>query len=126
MRKLIAIGVGGAGVAVALVGAGTAGAAPDVSGQTYAKAKQALSQAGLTPVIATRVGDRVNEDDCIVDRIQDANFVSGTGTPASSKVKVYLNCYGSAASDNKPGYSNQDPMGKTVKSKSEAGASSGS
>jgi beta-lactam-binding protein with PASTA domain len=128
VRKLITIGVGAmgaAGVAIALVGAGTAAAAPDVSGQTYAKAKQALSGAGLTPIIATRVGDRVSEDDCIVDRVQDANFVSGTGTAAASTVKVYLNCYGSVAANNKPGYSNQDPMGKTVKSKEEEAASGG-
>jgi beta-lactam-binding protein with PASTA domain len=117
--------MGAAGVAIALVGAGTAAAAPDVSGQTYAKAKQALSEAGLTPIIATRVGDRVSEDDCIVDRVQDANFVSGTGTAASSTVRVYLNCYGSVAANNKPGYSNQDPMGKTVKSKEEETASGG-
>lgn len=129
MRKLIAIGVGAlgvAGVAVAMVGAGTATAAPDVSGQTYAKAKEALDSAGLTPIIATRVGDRVSEDDCIVDRIQDANFVGGTGTPATSTVKVYLNCYGTVAANNKPGYSNQDPMGKTVTSNQEAEAAASS
>jgi beta-lactam-binding protein with PASTA domain len=115
VRKLIAIGVGAAGVAIALVGQGTAAAAPDVSGQTYAKAKETLSGAGLTPVVATRVGDRVAEDDCVVDRVQDANFVNGTGSPASKTVKVYLNCYGTTAANNKPGYSNQDPMSKTVK-----------
>jgi beta-lactam-binding protein with PASTA domain len=118
--------MGVAGVAIALVGPGTAMAAPDVSGQTYAKAKEALSGAGLTPIVATRVGDRVAEDDCIVDRVQDANFVNGTGTAASSTVKVYLNCYGTVAANNKPGYSNQNPMGKTVTANAEeAAASSG-
>jgi hypothetical protein len=130
VRKLIAIGVGAtgaAGVALALVGPGTAAAAPDVAGQTYAKAKEALSGAGLTPVIASRLGDRVSEDDCIVDRIQDANFVNGTtGTAAESRVNVYLNCYGTVAANNKPGYSNQDPMGKTVKSNEEAAAAAAS
>ena len=127
MRKLIAIGVGAigvAGVAIALV-PGTAAAAPDVAGQTYAKAKEALSSAGLTPIIASRVGDRVSEDDCIVDRVQDANFVSGTGTPATSQVKVYLNCDGSVAASNKPGYSKQNPMGKTVKANEEEAAAAG-
>lgn len=118
MRKLIAIGVGAvgaAGVALALVGnSATALAAPDVSGQTYAKAKQALSESGLTPIVATRVGDRTEEDKCIVDRVQDANFVSGTGSAASSTVYVYLNCYGNPASTTSPGYSSQNPMGKTA------------
>jgi beta-lactam-binding protein with PASTA domain len=118
VRKLIAIGVGAvgaAGVALTLVGnSGIAQAAPDVSGQTYAKAKQALSQAGLTPIVATRVGDRVEEDKCIVDRVQDANFTNGTGTAASATVYVYLNCYGNPASTTSPGYSSQNPMGKTA------------
>jgi len=117
VRKLISIGAGAlavAGVMTALLGQGTAAAAPNVSGQTYGKAKQQLSQAGLTPIVATRVGDRMDEDKCIVDRVQDANFVNGTGAPASSTVYVYLNCNGGLASTNSPGYSAQDPMGKTV------------
>lgn len=117
MRKLIAIGAGALGAATAafvLTGAGVAAASPDVSGQTYAKAQQTLSAAGLTPVVVTRVGDRVTDDDCIVDRTQDANFVSGTGSPATKTVNVYLNCYGNVASTTTPGYSQQDPMGKTV------------
>jgi beta-lactam-binding protein with PASTA domain len=128
VRKLIAIGVGAmgaAGVAVVLLGQGVAAAAPDVSGETYAKAKEALSGAGLTPVVATRVGDRTSEDDCIVDRVQDANFMGGTGTATSSRVFVYLNCYGGVAANNKPGYSGQDPMGKTATTKQEEAAASG-
>jgi beta-lactam-binding protein with PASTA domain len=125
VRKLIAIGVGAVGaasVALALVGnSATALAAPDVSGQTYAKAQQALSDAGLTPIIATRVGDRVDESKCIVDRVQDANFVNGTGSPASNTVYVYLNCYGNPASTTSPGYSSQNPMGKTAQEAQAAG-----
>jgi hypothetical protein len=128
VRKLIAIGVGAmgaAGVAIALVGQATASAAPDVAGDTYAKAKETLSGAGLTPIVASRVGDRTSEDDCIVDRVQDANWVSGTGSEQSGRVNVYLNCNGSVAANNKPGYSAQDPMGKTVKTKQEEAAASG-
>ncbi len=117
MRKLIGIGCGAiaaAGATMALVGHGTATAAPDVSGQTYGKAKQSLAGWGLNPIVATRVGDRVADDNCIVDRVQDANFVSGTGSAASNTVYVYLNCYGNVASTTSPGYSAQNPMGKTV------------
>jgi len=117
VRKLISIGAGAVGVAgvmVALVGHGTAAALPDVSGQPYGKVKQALQ--GFNLVVATRVGDRMDEDKCTVDRIQPANFVNGTGAPASSTIYVYLNCYGNVATPNSPGYSQQDPMGKTVQS----------
>jgi hypothetical protein len=113
VRKLIAIGVGAVGAA-ALFGQGTAAAAPDVSGMTYEKAVQVLSQSGLSPVVATRLGDRTDDASCIVDRVQDANFTGGTGATTSGVVFVYLNCYGSAASPDSPGYSAQNPMLKTV------------
>ena len=64
MTKLGVIGagaVGAAGIAMALVGQGVAGAdaLSDVTGKYYGQAKQVLSNAGLTPIVATRVGDRV-------------------------------------------------------------------
>ena len=118
MRKLIVIGaaVGAAGIATALVGQGVAGAdtLSDVTGKYYGQAKSVLSQAGLTPIIATRVGDVATEDNCVIDRIQPANFTNGTGTAASSTVYVYLNCYANAASTTQPGYSLQSPLGKAA------------
>ena len=128
MRKLIAIGAGAVGVAgmtMTLLSQGVAAAAPDVAGQTYGKAQETLSQEGLTPVVKTRVGDRVADDDCIVDRVQDANFTDGTGTPASGMVWVYLNCYGSTASQSTPGYSSQNPMGKLAQEAAEEAAANG-
>ena len=119
MRKLIVIGagaVGAAGMAMALVGHGVAGAdtLSDVTGKYYGQAKQVLSQAGLTPIIATRVGDVATDDNCVIDRIQNANFVNGTGTAASNQVYVYLNCYANVSSALRPGYSRQSELGKAA------------
>ena len=118
MRKLIVIGaaVGAAGIATALVGQGVAGAdaLSAVTGKYYGQAKSVLSQAGLTPIIATRVGDVATDDNCVIDRIQPANFTNGTGKAASKTVYVYLNCYANVASTTQPGYSLQSPLGKAA------------
>ena len=119
MRKLILIGagaVGVAGVAMALVGQGVAGAdtLSDVTGKYYGQAKDVLSKAGLTPIVATRVGDVATDDNCVIDRIQSANFTNGTGTAANKTVYVYLNCYANVASAAQPGYSRQSQLGKAA------------
>ena len=116
MRKVIAIGagaVGAAGVAMAFVGQGVAraDAMSDVTGKYYGQAKSVLSQAGLTPIVATRVGDVATDDSCVIDRIQPANFTNGTGGAPSKTVYVYLNCYANVASPLQPGYSRQSALG---------------
>jgi hypothetical protein len=115
VRKLIVIGagaVGAAGVAMAFVGQGVAraDAMSDVTGKYYGQAKAVLSQAGLTPVVATRVGDAATDDNCVIDRIQPANFTNGTGGAASKTVNVFLNCYANVAGL-QPGYSRQSQLG---------------
>jgi hypothetical protein len=85
-----------------------------VTNKYYADAKKALSAAGLTPIVATRVGDLASDDNCVVDRIQNANFTNGTGTTASSTVYVYLNCYANVAMPGKPGYSHGSVVGREV------------
>jgi len=116
VRKLIAIGAGAAGaagVAMAFVGQGVAqaDALSDVTGKYYGQAKSVLSQAGLTPIVATRVGDVATDDSCVIDRIQPANFTNGAGGAASKTVYVYLNCYANVASAAQPGYSRQSQLG---------------
>ena len=117
MRKLIVVGagaVGAAGVAMAFIGQGVARAddpLSEVTGKYYGQAKGVLSKAGLSPVVATRVGDLTNDDNCVIDRIQPANFTNGTGSAASKTVYVYLNCYANVASANQPGYSRQSQLG---------------
>ena len=119
MRKLIVIGSGavGAGVALAFIGQGVARAddpLSEVTGKYYGQAKAVLSKAGLSPVVATRVGDLANDDKCVIDRIQPANFTNGTGTASSKTVYVYLNCYANVASANQPGYSRQSQLGSAA------------
>jgi hypothetical protein len=116
VRKLIVIGagaVGVAGVAMAFVGHGVAGAdaLSDVTGKYYGQAKGVLSKAGLTPIVATRVGDMATDDNCVIDRVQPANFTNGTGGASSKTVYVYLNCYANVASAVQPGYSRQSQLG---------------
>jgi hypothetical protein len=116
VRKVIAISasaVGAAGIAMAFVGQGVAraDAMSDVTGKYYGQAKSVLSQAGLTPIVATRVGDVATDDSCVIDRIQPANFTNGTGGAASKTVYVYLNCYANVASAAQPGYSRQSQLG---------------
>ena len=116
MSNLIVIcagAVGAAGVAMAFVGQGVAraDAMSDVTGKYYGQAKSVLSQAGLTPIVATRVGDAAADDSCVIDRIQPANFTNGTGGAASKTVYVYLNCYANVASPLQPGYSRQSQLG---------------
>jgi hypothetical protein len=119
VRNVIVIGagaVGAAGVAMAFVGQGVAraDAMSDVTGKYYGQAKSVLSQAGLTPIVATRVGDATTDDKCVIDRVQPANFTDGTGGAASKTVYVYLNCYANVASPVQPGYSRQSPLGKAA------------
>jgi hypothetical protein len=113
VRKLIVIGAGAAGVAMAFVGQSVAHAdtLSDVTGKYYGQAKGVLSKAGLNPVVATRVGDLTNDDKCVIDRVQPANFTNGIGAPTSKTVYVYLNCYANVASANQPGYSRQSQLG---------------
>ena len=119
MRIFSVIGVGalGAGaVLMALVGQGVAGAdaLSDVTGKYYGQAKDVLSKAGLTPIVATRVGDQVADDQCVIDRIQNASFLSGTGSPSKNTVYVYLNCYANVASPQQAGYSRQSLLGRAA------------
>jgi hypothetical protein len=108
--------VGAAGVAMAFVGQGVAraDALSEVTGKYYGQAKSVLSQAGITPIVATRVGDAATDDNCVIDRIQPANYTNGTGRAASKRVYVYLNCYANVASPAQPGYSRQSPLGKAA------------
>ena len=111
MRKLIVTGA--VGIAIAFVGQGVAhaDALSDVTGKYYGDAKAVLGKAGLTPIVATRVGDLTNDDKCVIDRVQPANFANGIGAPTSKTVYVYLNCYANVASANQPGYSRQSQLG---------------
>lgn len=102
VKKLIVIGCGAAAaLAASLVLIGEAGAAPDQSGQTFADAKAALTQAGFNPVVSTTVGDALPRDSCIVVRQQATTAApfQGGGTKGvlgsangNPRVLLSLNC----------------------------------
>ncbi|MCV7300857.1 hypothetical protein H7J93_14600 [Mycobacterium barrassiae] len=121
MKKLIVLGAGPvvASAAAALVfGAGTAAAAPDVVGQTYADAQTAIEDGGGTAVVASRFGDKLDEGDCIVTNAYDASFLRD-GVDDGGQVNVVLNCSGAYATAKNPGASVASPLGGAAKSEAD-------
>ena len=119
MKKLIVFGAGPAVAAVAasaaLFGAGTAAAAPDVVGQTFSDAQSAIEDGGGSAIVASRVGDKLDEGDCIVTNAWDASFLR-IDSAADGQVNVALNCNGAYATATNPGTSVQNPLGREAKS----------
>ena len=121
MKKLIVLGAGpvvAAAASALLFGAGTAAAAPDVVGQKYSDAEQAISDSGGTAVIASRFGDKLDEGDCIVTNAYDASFLRN-GEDDGGQVNVVLNCDGAYATATNPGASVASPLGGAAKSEAE-------
>jgi hypothetical protein len=114
----------GAALAAALWGAGIAAAAPDVSGEKYSDASATIKDEGGTAVVATRVGDKLDEGDCIVTSASDASFVRPMTDDVyfegdSQEVAVNLNCAGGYATASTPGASVASPEGRAAKSEAE-------
>jgi hypothetical protein len=130
VKKLIVLG-GGAVVAasasMALFGAGVAAAAPDVVGQTYADASAAIDEEGGTVVVASTVGGRLPQDECIVTNAWDAPFVrdldfAGEFGHADSEVMLALNCNGDHATATNAGPSLGSPEGREAKAAADEAA----
>lgn len=125
MKKHIVLGAGAAVAAsacVTLFGCGVA-AADDYAGQTYADASSAASDAGQTVVVASRVGDKLAQDDCLVTRSQTAPFASGNdGVHVDSQVQFYLNCNGGYATATAPGNSLGSAEGRAAKAAADEAA----
>ena len=118
MKKPVVLGLGAVGVAAAsfaVFGSGTAAAVNEYAGQTYADAAQAISDAGQSAVIATRVGSFLPTDQCAVTGSRSANFLDSSGTNAGGKVLLYLNCNNSFAAAGVPGNSIGSPEGRQAR-----------
>ena len=103
------------GAASVMFGTGIAGAEPDLTGMTYADAKSAIQNAGGTPQVSARVGDRLSEADCLVtDQTKSAVPPHGFPGAGSNIVLVALDCNGNVASATNPGYSAASPEGRAV------------
>jgi hypothetical protein len=122
VKKLIVLGTGSAfAVAAAsslFLGAGIASAAPDVVGDKYSDAQEAIEESGGSAVVASRFGDKLDEGDCIVTNAWDASFLRIDASD-ESQVNVALNCSGAYASATNPGASVQNPLGREAKSEAE-------
>lgn len=102
----------------ALIGAGQAGAVPDVVDRPYKDAKRIIQQSGGNAVVATRVGSSADEGDCLVTNAWDAAVrrPNSRGRPiANSDVMVALNCNGALAAPGVPGNSAMSPVGRDAK-----------
>lgn len=124
MKKLIVIGSGAIGALALSTALGTGVAsADDYAGQTYSDASSAASDAGQTVVVAARVGDKVDQGDCLVTRSQTAPFASANdGVHVSDTVQFYLNCNSGVASATSPGNSLASEAGRAAKAAEEQAA----
>jgi hypothetical protein len=117
VKKLIALTAGAvsaSAVSMAVFGTGVA-AADDYAGQTYADATSALSKASLKGVIATRVGNALADDKCIVTHSEKAPWIKGSSfAPVKDTVLLYLNCNATVASATTPGNSAASPEGRAA------------
>ena len=85
------------------------------AGQTYADASAALSNAKLKGVIATRAGDTLPTDQCIVTRTEKAPWIKGTSfAVVSDTVLLFLNCNATVASATQSGNSAASPEGRAA------------
>jgi hypothetical protein len=122
MKKLVVLGTGSvfatAAASALLFGAGTATAAPDVVGDKYSDAQEAIQGDGGSAVVASRFGDKLDESDCIVTNVWNASFLR-IDSSDDSQVNVALNCSGAYATATSPGTSTQHPLGRAAKTEAE-------
>ena len=106
--------VGGAAALFALFGSGSAAAINEYKGQTYNDAANAISGAGQTPIIATKVGSFLPTGACMVTGSHSASFLDSSGNNPGGKVLLDLNCNYTFALAGVPGNSHASPEGKAA------------
>ena len=90
-------------------------AADDYAGQKYSDVMSKLGDSDLTGVIATRAGDLVNDDDCVVSSSEKAPWVKGDDfAPVTDTVLLNLNCDAGVASAKTSGNSKASPEGRAA------------
>ncbi|MFY9920904.1 MAG: hypothetical protein WAL26_21295 [Mycobacterium sp.] len=114
LKAVTAASVGIAAVSTMVLTPGVA-AADDYAGQKYSDVTSALGDSDLTGVIATRSGDLVDDDDCIVTSSEKAPWVKGDDfAPVTDTVLLNLNCNAGVASAKASGNSKASPEGKAA------------
>ncbi|MFG1931379.1 hypothetical protein ACGFK1_12095 [Mycobacterium sp. NPDC048908] len=95
------------------VGAGVAGAVPDVVGQSFRDAKNTIQSQGSAVVIATRTGGSADIDKCIVTNAWGKPSVDQPRQASGpSQVLVALSCNAAIAGPGIPGNSAASPAGR--------------
>jgi len=90
-------------------------AADDYAGKKYSDVTSALADSDLTGVIATRSGDLVDDDDCVVTSSEKAPWIKGDDfAPVTDTVLLNLNCNAGVASAKASGNSKASPEGKAA------------
>ena len=90
-------------------------AADDYAGQKYSDVTSKLADSDLTGVIATRSGDLLDDDDCIVTSSEKAPWIKGDDfAPVTDTVLLNLNCSAGVASAKSSGNSKASPEGKAA------------
>ena len=108
------VAAGGAAALFALFGSGTGAAVNEYVGQTYNDAANAISGAGQTPIIATKVGSFLPTGACVVTGSHNASFLDSSGNNPGGKVLLSLNCNYTFALAGVPGNSHASPEGKAA------------
>lgn len=100
MRKLVgkaAIAIGVSMIPVGILATGMA-SADDYTGKSFAEAQSALAGVSMKAVIASRSGDTVPDDQCVVTSSQKAAWIKGDNfKPVTDTVLLNLNCSASVA-----------------------------
>ncbi len=90
-------------------------AADDYAGQKYSDVMSKLADSDLTGVIATRAGDLVDDDDCVVTSSEKAPWIKGDDfAPVTDTVLLNLNCNSGVASAKTAGNSKASPEGRAA------------
>lgn len=123
MKKSIVLWVASvwtASACTALFGTGVA-AADNFAGQKYADAATVASNAGLSVIIWSRVGDKTSLDQCVVTSSQAAPFMHDGGHVTKTML-FNLNCNAQYASAKSPGPSTASPQGREAKAAADQAA----
>jgi hypothetical protein len=113
--KAVAAGVGAMTALSTMVLTPGIAAADDYAGQKYSDVTSKLADADLTGVIATRVGDIAEDDDCVVESSSKAPWIKGDDfAPVTDTVLLNLNCNLPVATANMAGNSKASPEGRAA------------
>lgn len=119
MRKLLGVALLGLAVTAPAIPMGIlatgVAAADDYAGQKYSDVQSALGDAGMKGVIATRSGDSLSDDDCVVTSSEQAPWIKGDDfAPVTDTVLLNLNCSAAVATAKTPGNSAASPEGRAA------------